>query len=154
MMIFMKHWAIGNQKPMEATEQILEIGRYQMSEGALVDVGYYEKPKEYNGKFDGKWTGKDGVYSKEDYLSNKNGCQDKAVREYHKIQQNRYMKGMIKKYSGKIIDGVRITPSGIVAGAHLIGAERIKNYLRLNGSVMDNGVKVENKDTKTETEPM
>lgn len=40
----------------------------------------------------------------------------------------------IKKYSGTIIKGVKITESGLLAAAHLGGANSVKAYLRSNGS--------------------
>jgi hypothetical protein len=39
----------------------------------------------------------------------------------------------IQKYSGRIINGVEITESGLVAAAHLGGAGSVKKYLRSNG---------------------
>lgn len=39
----------------------------------------------------------------------------------------------IKKYSGKTINGVLITESGILAAAHLAGPGSVKKYLRSNG---------------------
>jgi hypothetical protein len=39
----------------------------------------------------------------------------------------------ISKYSGKIINGVEITESGILAAAHLGGAGSVKRFLKTNG---------------------
>ncbi|AWK02703.1 peptidoglycan-binding protein LysM [Flavobacterium crocinum] len=39
----------------------------------------------------------------------------------------------IKKYEGKIINGIEITESGILAAAHLGGAGSVKNFFRNNG---------------------
>ncbi len=39
----------------------------------------------------------------------------------------------IKRSVGKIINGVKITESGILAAAHLSGAGNVKKYLRSNG---------------------
>ena len=39
----------------------------------------------------------------------------------------------IENYEGKIIDGVRITESGILAAAHLGGAGSVKKFLKSNG---------------------
>ncbi|MDN3725426.1 peptidoglycan-binding protein LysM [Aequorivita sp. SDUM287046] len=39
----------------------------------------------------------------------------------------------IKRYSGKIIGGVKITESGILAAAHLAGAGNVKKFLRSAG---------------------
>ncbi len=39
------------------------LGKYQMGEQALVAAGYYKPKLNYNNKWDGEFTGKDGVYS-------------------------------------------------------------------------------------------
>ena len=39
----------------------------------------------------------------------------------------------IKRSVGKIINGIKITESGILAAAHLSGADNVKKYLRTNG---------------------
>jgi len=41
----------------------------------------------------------------------------------------------IKRYDGKIIQGVRVTESGILAAAHLAGAGNVKKYLRSGGMI-------------------
>ena len=40
----------------------------------------------------------------------------------------------IQKYEGKIISGIEITESGILAAAHLGGAGSVKNFFKNNGS--------------------
>ncbi|WP_445749718.1 peptidoglycan-binding protein LysM [Polaribacter sp.] len=40
----------------------------------------------------------------------------------------------IKRYSGKTINGIEITESGILAAAHLGGAGNVKKFLRSNGT--------------------
>lgn len=46
------------------------LGLYQMGEAALIDAGYYKKSSaNYNNDWSGKFTGKDGVYSKEDFCN-------------------------------------------------------------------------------------
>jgi hypothetical protein len=44
------------------------------------------------------------------------------------------LKDEIEKYSGKIISGVKITESGILAAAHLGGAGSVKRFLESNGA--------------------
>src|SRR6478735_11602555 len=39
----------------------------------------------------------------------------------------------IEEYEGKVINGIKITESGILAAAHLGGAGSVKKYLRSNG---------------------
>ncbi len=50
------------------------------------------------------------------------------------IARNKWeLRKEIAKYSGRIINGVEITESGLVAAAHLGGAGSVKKYLRSNG---------------------
>ena len=50
------------------------------------------------------------------------------------LKRNKWeLKDEIQKYSGKIIDGVRITESGILAAAHLGGVGSVKLFLKTNG---------------------
>ena len=44
------------------------------------------------------------------------------------------LRNEIKEYRGKIIGGVRVTESGILAAAHLGGAGSIRKYLKSNGT--------------------
>ena len=50
------------------------------------------------------------------------------------LSKNKWeLKDEIEKFSGKIISGVRITESGILAAAHLGGAGSVKRFLNSNG---------------------
>ncbi len=50
------------------------------------------------------------------------------------IKRNKWeLKNEIEKYSGKVISGVKITESGILAAAHLGGAGSVKKFLKSNG---------------------
>ncbi len=50
------------------------------------------------------------------------------------IKKNKWvLKDEIAKYSGKIITGIKITESGILAAAHLGGAGSVKKFLKSNG---------------------
>jgi hypothetical protein len=44
------------------------------------------------------------------------------------------LKEEIALYSGKIISGVKVTESGILAAAHLGGAGSVKRFLKTNGA--------------------
>ncbi|HSN47338.1 MAG TPA: hypothetical protein VLR29_01125 [Flavobacterium sp.] len=44
------------------------------------------------------------------------------------------LKHIIKKYEGKIVSGIRITESGILAAAHLGGAGSVKKFFRYKGN--------------------
>lgn len=50
------------------------------------------------------------------------------------LSKNKYeLKDYIKKFEGKIIDGVKITESGILAAAHLGGTGSVKRFLNTRG---------------------
>lgn len=51
------------------------------------------------------------------------------------LSKNKWeLKEEISKYSGKIISGVKITESGILAAAHLGGAGSVRRFLKTNGA--------------------
>ncbi|WP_445454050.1 peptidoglycan-binding protein LysM [Flavobacterium sp. 25HG05S-40] len=50
------------------------------------------------------------------------------------LSKNKYeLKNYIQYFEGKIVDGVKITESGILAAAHLGGAGSVKRFLNSNG---------------------
>ena len=112
------------------------LGKYQMGESALVDAGYYRKKvsswKDYNNDWSGTFIGKDGVYSVQDFLNNPQ-AQENAVRAFSKAQWS-YIKTEALKAEGKKINGIVMTQSGMLAGAHLVGHVELKAYLRSNGT--------------------
>jgi len=111
-------------------------GKYQMGEAAMVDAGYYIKPSRvYNNDWSGKFLGKDGVFSIEDFLNNPT-AQEKAQIIFKKKQWG-YLKAVgADRYCGQIINGCRISPSGLLAGAHLKGAGCVAEYLRSGGKTI------------------
>ena len=112
-------------------------GKYQMGEMALVDAGYYVKPsKKYNNDWSGKFSGKDGVNSIQDFLSSPKSQENAQI--IYKKKQWGYLKAVgADKYLGKIINGYTITPSGLLAGAHLKGAGSVIKYLKSNGQIVE-----------------
>ena len=112
-------------------------GKYQMGEMALVDAGYYKKSSgRYNNDWSGKFLGKDGVYSIQDFLNN-HSAQENAQIIYKKKQWG-YLKAVgADKYVGKVINGYTITHSGLLAGAHLKGAGSVIKYLKSNGQLIE-----------------
>ena len=56
----------------------------------------------------------------------------------YKKKQWKYLKAVgADKYVGKIINGYTITPSGLLAGAHLKGAGSVIKYLKSNGQIIE-----------------
>lgn len=51
------------------------------------------------------------------------------------VKRNKWvLRKEINQFVGKRINGIHITESGILAAAHLAGAQNVKNYLRSRGS--------------------
>ncbi|NMH28030.1 peptidoglycan-binding protein LysM [Flavobacterium silvaticum] len=49
--------------------------------------------------------------------------------------KNKYeLRNEIQKYDGKVVGGVKVTESGMLAAAHLLGAGSVKKYLKSNGN--------------------
>lgn len=72
-----------------------------------------------------------GVYNFINFLNNPN-LQEDAF--YALLCINKWeLRKEIKNYSGRIINGIKITESGLLAAAHLAGASSVKAYLRSNG---------------------
>ena len=112
-------------------------GKYQMGEAAMIDAGYYKKPnKIYNNDWNGSFTGKDNVYSISDFLNNP--IAQENAQKIFKRRQWLYLKAVgADKYIGKTINGYIITPSGLLAGAHLKGAGSVIKYLKSEGKTVE-----------------
>ena len=108
-------------------------GKYQMGEAALIDAGYYRKPsRRYNNDWSGEFLGKDGVNSIQDFLNNPKAQENAQI--IFKKKQWCYLKAVgALNFLGLIINGILITPSGLLAGAHLKGAGTVIEYLKSNG---------------------
>ena len=108
-------------------------GKYQMGEAALIDAGYYKKPSRiYNNDWRGEFTGKDGVWSIQDFLNNPKAQENSQIA--FKKKQWGYLKAVgADKYLGLVINGYKITSSGLLAGAHLKGAGAVIDYLKSGG---------------------
>lgn len=60
--------------------------------------------------------------------------QEKVFNAY--VAANKYdLRKEIDKYVGRIINGTKITESGIIAAAHLAGPSNVKTYLFNNGNI-------------------
>lgn len=72
-----------------------------------------------------------GIYNTADFLKNP-ALQEKAFKALLSINKWE-LRNEIRRYEGRIINGVKITESGLLAAAHLGGAGSVKSYLRSNG---------------------
>ena len=104
------------------------MGKYQFGEEALVALGYYKKDGTRKNDWKGEWTGKDGIYSKQDFLNNPL-IQDKAVRELSDLNWKMALNNKLHHSLGKIRAGVKVTKAGIIAGMHLKGGRSVINFL-------------------------
>jgi len=118
----------------------------------LKAIGFKESGNRYNvvnrfgymGKYQfGKRTlrGLGFKMSKKEFL-NSPEIQEEAM--YKLLQQNkRYLRKYINKYNGKVVHGVLVTESGLLAAAHLGGAGSVKKWFRTGKIRKDgNGVKI------------
>lgn len=124
------------------------LGLFQLGEEALYDLGYYAgdygisyKDKsndpalqqKWDSQFDrnnwsGKWTGKRNIHSKSDFLNNSQ-AQYEIIKEWIAYLCKQLRSNCINEYYGKTIDGVEITESGAIAGAHLVGLVGLGAFL-------------------------
>ena len=86
------------------------LGKYQFSKGTLRLVG---------------------IRNSKDFVK-KPALQEKAF--FANTSRNKWvLRKYIDWYSGKRIQGIRITESGLLAAAHLVGPGAVKKYLQSNG---------------------
>ncbi|RIB19444.1 hypothetical protein C2G38_2083093 [Gigaspora rosea] len=128
------------------------IGKYQFTEPILLNLGYYKPLPDdvyYKNGSDknwwrGTWTGKNGCYSYQEFLENKNNVQERAIREAFQLnlaiinqtlssnfsfldQPYKFMSGCNVPLDGTIVKNV--TMAGVLASAHLIDAVVVANSL-------------------------
>jgi len=72
-----------------------------------------------------------GIKNTSNFLNNP-GLQERAFKAL--LCKNKWeLKDEIDKFDGKMIRGVKITESGLLAAAHLAGATSVKSFLNTNG---------------------
>ncbi|MBE9108258.1 VWA domain-containing protein [Nodosilinea sp. LEGE 07298] len=108
------------------------IGRYQFGEPALIDAKYYFSDGTSNNDWKGAWTGKNGATSKQVFLDSPI-IQDLAFRDWLNVL-NGYLNSFdLKKFDGQNFNGIEISISGMLGGAHLVGIGGLRNYLNSGG---------------------
>ena len=98
------------------------LGKYQFSRKTLNDIGFKH-------------------VSNREFLATPQ-IQEEAMRIL--LERNRFnLRHQIKKYDGKIVNGVLITESGILAAAHLAGVGNVKEWFKNGKEFRDgNGTKL------------
>lgn len=79
-----------------------------------------------------------GIHDSSEFLRNPR-LQEKAFKAL--LAKNKWeLRKEIEKYDGKVINGVAVTESGILAAAHLGGAGSVKKFFKNNGkrTIKDN----------------
>ena len=92
------------------------MGAYQFGSKTLKDLGYNVTRKEF--------------------LSNP-ALQEEAMLKLLKANKHT-LRRQIKKYDGKLVNGVLVTESGLLAAAHLVGAGSVRKWVR-NGKEFKDG---------------
>lgn len=137
----------GNPNQYQFENPLSFLGKYQFGEILLIRLGYYKADVYYGRGADknywrGTWTKKKGIDSKLKFLNSPN-VQEEAIREAFRV----YWKDIndILTQQGKSINNylsqkktfhdkgksktITVTLSGILAGAHLRGPDRVVDLL-------------------------
>lgn len=138
----------GNNKQYQFVNPELGfLGKYQFTEILLIRLGYYQAKVYFGNGADknywrGRWTGKRGINSKSQFL-NSSRVQETAIREAFSVyyQDINYLlkkrSESLNNYLGKKINttvkgkpkSITITLSGVLAGAHLKGPDKLVDLL-------------------------
>lgn len=124
----------GQENPYFCMNKYGYVGRYQMGEQAMVEMGIYSKKgKNYNNDWSGVFKkNKYGITSLWDYR-NSPEKQEMLQIDYKKRDWEFIKKKGLLSYVGENINGVVITESGMLAGAHLVGAGGLSRFLKSDG---------------------
>ncbi|MDY7047860.1 MAG: hemolysin [Microcystis panniformis WG22] len=145
----------GGSGGYQAQNSLGFLGKYQVGEAVLKDIGFYVEvtsPNYYKNDWLGTWTTKSGVTSKDSFLGI-NGkdktiaaaSQEKAFDAILALNANKIIKGGWAVYDGQILNGYHITFSGMLAYAHLVGYTALTQKFLKSGGIDDptdgNGIK-------------
>ena len=97
------------------------IGKYQFGKMALEDLDLDDKITTHKFKRNPK------IFPEHK--------QDEAMVKLLKINKG-YLGEYVTKWEGKMINGIKITQSGLLSGAHLVGAKAVKQFLDSNGKIV------------------
>lgn len=111
------------------------LGAYQFGEAALVDLGFVSNDgSPYDNQFDGVFYGKYNVHDVVDFLTDPQ-AQDNAAEEWFDLIWRRIRFFDLEFYDGQTLNGIALTASGMIAGAHLGGVGGIKDLIESGGFV-------------------
>ena len=117
----------------QAVNTLNYLGAYQFGEAALTDLGYVRYDgNAYDNDYGGGFTGKHGVRSVQGFLNSKR-AQDKAAQEWMRLMWKYIGQERISRYAGRDVGGRTLTPSGMLAAAHLLGPKALRKWIKSNG---------------------
>jgi Ca2+-binding RTX toxin-like protein len=111
------------------------LGYYQFSETALQAIGFYNGDSTGALDFTGSWSAlaqSYGIHDKASFLASSAGQDAAATLWFQKVDADIDTLSL-GKYEGQTLNGVHITASGLLAGAHLVGVWGLKTYLESGG---------------------
>lgn len=125
----------GKADPYGTKNQLGFVGKYQFGAAALKDLGYVKTSASGNSSLENpnSWTGKDGIYSLEDYYKAKD-VQEKMAVEYTQRNYNTLVKtgAITASDSPETVGGMLMT-------SHLLGAGGAKTWRNGGGGADANG---------------
>ncbi|KCV80942.1 hypothetical protein ATO10_14864 [Actibacterium atlanticum] len=111
------------------------LGAYQFGEAALIDLGFVNHDgNAYDNNYSGGWTGKWGIDSTAEFLASPT-VQDAAADAWFELLWGYVTAFGLDDYLGQTMDGVYITASAIIAGAHLVGIGAMQDWLESGGTL-------------------
>jgi Ca2+-binding RTX toxin-like protein len=118
------------------------LGRYQMGERAMIDIGLvFADATPTNNDYSGGFTGKYGIKTSRVFLIDE-AAQDAAIEEYMAILFGDL--GDFWRFEGQVLDGTKLTISGMLAGTYLVGVGSFKTYLSSGGDTVPGGANLIN----------
>ena len=102
------------------------MGRWQFGMARLCDLGYTERKVGMTGYSNSSFQWK--TWYSQEYFLNSPDFQDKVFRE-HCNNLIRSIDLRFSDFSGKVVNNIQITLSGLVAGAHLGGLGGVSHFL-------------------------
>lgn len=111
------------------------LGAYQFGEAALTDLGFVRYDgNAYDNNYGGGWTGKYGVKSAKQFLASER-VQDKAMEKWLDVMWGYIELHKVDRYAWREVGGEQLTPSGMLAATHLLGAGALAEYVKSDGKV-------------------
>lgn len=109
------------------------LGAYQFGEAALTDLGFVRYDGDaFDNNYGGGWTGKYGITSAAQFLGSRR-AQDRAMDEWLPMMWSYIELHGVDDYAWRDVGGEQLTPSGMLAAAHLLGAQALGDYARSDG---------------------